>query len=144
MPKPRPIHPDFRRLLDRKDTELIDLFTDARSFILELPPDSNELLYHTHALTSVFTVAEKLSGAFCMLPVYTAHVNLGVNKGTLLEDPRSLLKGTGRRIRQIPVSEAGDYRNTQVKALVNVAMACAVNDLDVPRAASAKTISRIR
>jgi len=36
MPASRPIHPDFRKHLDRKDEALIELFTDLRAFILEL------------------------------------------------------------------------------------------------------------
>ena len=144
MPISRRIHPDFRKHLDRKDEALIELFTDLRAFILELHPDSNELLYHTHALTSVFSVTEKLSDAFCMLPIYTAHVNVGFNKRTLLNDPHSLLKGTGNLIRHIPVTQASDYRNPKVTALVRAAFDFAVNDLDAPRSAYAETISKIR
>lgn len=54
MTKSRPIHPDFQFLLNFKNEEVITLFTDLRDSILELYPDSNELLYHTHALTTVF------------------------------------------------------------------------------------------
>ena len=81
----RPIHPDYQYFLDLKDQELIDLFKDLRAYILELYPDCNELLYHTHALTSVFSISEKLSDAFCMLPIYTNHMNLGFNKGRFLK-----------------------------------------------------------
>ena len=51
----RPIHPDFQFVLDLKSQEVIDLFSDARQYMLELAPDCNELVYHTHALTSVFS-----------------------------------------------------------------------------------------
>lgn len=90
MTKSRPIHPDFQFLLDFKNQDVIDLFRDLRQFILELYPDSNELVYHTHALTAVYSVSEKLSDAFCMLPIYTNHLNLGFNKGTL-EKPKQTL-----------------------------------------------------
>jgi hypothetical protein len=79
MIKSRPIHPDFQFFLDFKSQEVIDLFTNLRQYILELYPDSNELLYHTHALTAVFSISEKLSDAFCMIPIYTNHLNLGFN-----------------------------------------------------------------
>jgi len=144
MPPSRPIHPNFRKYLARRDDALIELFTDLRAFVLALHPDGNELLYHTHALTAVFSVTEKLSDASCMLPIYTAHANLGFNKGTLLDDPRSLLKGTGNLIRHIPVTQASDYRNPKVTALVRAAFDFAVNDLDAPRTAYAETISKIR
>ncbi len=144
MIKSRPIHPDFHFFLDLKDQELIELFSDLRRYILELHPDSNELLYHTHALTAVFSISEKLSDAFCMLPVYTNHVNLGFNKGTLLEDPNNLLTGTGKLIRHIDVKKPEDYRNPKVKALIKEAYDFAVQDMDKPTKSSGKTISKIK
>ncbi|MGH9949292.1 MAG: hypothetical protein ACRD6X_19135, partial [Pyrinomonadaceae bacterium] len=98
MKTSRAIHPDFQSLLTLKEPEVIDLFCDLRDCILELYPESNELLYHTHALTAVFSISEKLSDAFCMLPIYTNHLNLGFNKGTLLKDPNKLFSGTGNLI----------------------------------------------
>lgn len=139
----RPIHPDFQRLLDLKEQKVIDLFCDLRQFILELHPDSNELLYHTHALTAVFSISEKLSDAFCMLPIYTNHLNLGFNKGTLLKDPHQLLTGTGNLIRHIDVEKTGDYRNPKVKALIKEAVSFAIKDADKPTKSLGKTISKI-
>lgn len=140
----RPIHPDFQFLLSFKNQELIDLFTDLREYILELYPDCNELLYHTHALTAVFSISDKLSDAFCMLPIYTNHVNLGFNKGTLLKDPNKLLTGTGNLIRHIDVKHASDYRNPMVKALIQKAIDFAIKDIDRPTKSIGRTISKIK
>jgi hypothetical protein len=106
MKTTRPIHPDFQFLLEFKDQEIIDLFTDLREYILALYPDSNELVYHTHALTAVFSISDKLSDAFCMLPIYTNHLNLGFNKGTLLKYPNKLLTGTGNLKMKMATIEA--------------------------------------
>lgn len=144
MTKSRPIHPDFQFFLDFKDPALIDLFQDLRDYILELCPDSNELLYHTHALTSVFSISEKLSDAFCMLPIYTNHLNLGFNKGTLLKDPNKLLTGTGNLIRHIDIKKPSDYRNPQVTELIKAAIEFATEDMDKPTNATGKTISKIK
>jgi len=140
----RPIHPDFRFLLEFKSRQIIELFHDLRDYILELYPDSNELLYHTHALTAVFCVSDKLSDAFCMLPVYSNHLNLGFNKGTLLKDPDKLLKGTGNLIRHINVRNVKDYRNPKVKALIREAIDFAIKDMDKPTKSFGKTISKIK
>lgn len=140
----RPLHPDFQFLLDFKEQGVIDLFTDMRQFILELYPDSNELLYHTHALTAVFSVSEKLSDAFCHIPVYSGHINLGFNKGTLLNDPNNLLTGTGKLIRHIEVNKPIDYRNSNVKTLIEESIDFAINDMDRPAKSSGKTISKIK
>ncbi len=144
MKTSRPIHPDFQLLLDFKDQQLIDLFKDLRTYILELYPDCNELVYHTHALTAVFSISDKLSDAFCMLPIYTNHLNLGFNKGTLLKDPNKLLKGTGNLIRHLDVKQASDYRNQKVKALIQEAIDFAINDMDKPTNSIGKTISKIK
>jgi hypothetical protein len=140
----RPIHPDFQFLLEFKDQEIIDLFTDLREYILALYPDSNELFYHTHALTAVFSISDKLSDAFCMLPIYTNHLNLGFNKGTLLKDPNKLLTGTGNLIRHVDVKKTSDYRNPKVKALIQEAIEFANNDMDKPTKSIGQTISKIK
>lgn len=140
----RPIHPDFLALLALKEPEVIELFTDLREYVLKLHPDCNELLYHTHALTSVFTWSEKLSDAFCMIPIYTNHLNLGFTKGTLLADPHKLLTGTGNLIRHIPVKTPKDFRNAKVKALINAAAKFALDDMDAPVKMTHKTISKIK
>lgn len=140
----RPIHPDFQYYLDLKSGEVADLFCDARNYLLELYPDCNELLYHTHALTAVFSVSDKLSDAFCMLPIYSNHVNLGFNKGTLISDPHRLLTGTGNLIRHIDIKTPADYRNPEVAALVRSAIDFAIKDMDKPTKTTGKTISKIK
>jgi hypothetical protein len=144
MKTSRPIHPDFQFLLNYKDQEVIELFSDLRQYILDLYPDSNELIYHTHALTAVFSISEKLSDAFCMLPIYTNHLNLGFNKGTLLKDPNKLLTGTGNLIRHIDVKKTSDYRNPKVKALIKEAIDFAIKDMDKPTKSIGQTISKIK
>lgn len=144
MAKSKPVHPDFLFLLGLKEKSVIALFQDLRAFLLEIHPDSNELLYHTHALTTVFSVSEKLGDAFCMIPIYTHHLNLGFNKGTLLHDPQGLLTGTGNLIRHIPVKNPGDYRNDQVELLVKSAIDLAIYHMGKPVKSAGKTISKIK
>jgi hypothetical protein len=139
----KPIHPDFLFLLELKEKKIIDLFKDARAFILDIYPESNELLYHTHALTTVFSISDKLSDAFCMLPIYTNHLNLGFNKGTLLKDPHQLLTGTGNLIRHIPVDITADYRNKKVKDLIKAAVDFAIKDMNKPTKSIGASISKI-
>jgi hypothetical protein len=144
MEKQRNIHPDFLYWLEFKEQTLIHLFKDLREYILEIHPDSNEILYHTHALTAVFSISDKLADAFCMLPIYTNHLNLGFNKGTLLKDPNKLLTGTGNLIRHIPIDNPKDYRNKKVKVLIKSAVDFAIADMDKPTKSIGKTISKIK
>lgn len=140
----RPIHPDFQFFLDFKSKNVIDLFTDARVYILDLYPECNELLYHTHALTSVFSISEKLTDAFCMLPIYTNHLNLGFNKGTLLSDPLHLLTGTGNLIRHIDIKVPSHYRNAGVEKLIKNAVQLAIHEMPKPTKSFGTSISKIK
>jgi hypothetical protein len=144
MKESRAIHPDFQYWLDFKDQEVIDLFCDLRLYMLDLYPDSNELLYHTHAPTAVLSISDKLSDAFCTIPIYTNHLNLGFNRGTLLSDPNKLLTGTGKLMRHVAIAKPDDYRNPNVEALIKEAIKFAVNDMEVPTKTLRKTISKIK
>ena len=139
----RPVHPDFQTFLDHKSGSLIELYHDVRSFLLEIKPDANELLYHTHALTSVYSLSEKLGHAYCHIPIYSGHLNLGFNRGAILPDPDGVLQGTGKWIRHIPVRKPTDYRNNQVRHLVEAAIKVAQEDLEGKPAPPGKTISKI-
>ena len=144
MSNTRTVHPDFHHFLSLKEPSLVDLFLDLRSFMFEIYPESNELLYHTHALTAVFSISEKLSDAFCHIPIYSNHLNLGFNQGTLLDDPNQLLQGTGKVIRHIPITKSEDYRNDQVKTLVQTAIDYTLAHMDKPAKKTGQTISKIK
>lgn len=140
----RHIHPHFQYWLKYKDQHLIHLYTDVRMYLLELFPACNEILYHTHALTSLYSISDKLSDAFCMIPIYTQHLNVGFNKGTRLKDPHQLLKGTGKLIRHIEVKHPNDYRNLSVQSLIQEAYDFARKDMDKPTMSTGNTISKIK
>ncbi|WP_411767295.1 DUF1801 domain-containing protein [Winogradskyella sp. A3E31] len=144
MSETRELHPDFLRHLKYKEQALIDLYLELRSFILSIHPNSNELLYHTHALTSLYSVSEKMSDAFCMIPIYTNHFNLGFNKGALLNDPNNLLQGTGKLIRHIPINSTEDFQDKKVKGLLENAIALAIEDSNAKKLNEGLTISKIK
>ncbi|MEO2052560.1 MAG: DUF1801 domain-containing protein [Allomuricauda sp.] len=144
MIQSREIHPDFWNHLKYKDQALIDLYFGLREFILSIHPKSNELLYHTHALTSLYSVSEKMSDAFCMIPIYTNHFNLGFNKGVLLKDPDNLLQGTGKLIRHIPINSTADFQNKKVKDLLEKAIALAIDDSNAKKLNEGHIISKIK
>ena len=55
MATSRELPDDFLYFLKRKDSALVDTFIDLRSYIISIYPKSNELLYHTHALTAILS-----------------------------------------------------------------------------------------
>lgn len=144
MPAPNSLHPDFFYFLKDKEQPLIDLFMGLRDSVWQQYPEANEILYHTHALTTVFSISEKLSDAFCHIPIYTAHLNLGFNKGTLLPDPQQVLQGTGKLIRHIPIKEVSDFQNGAIAQLIQEAIALSLEDRDQPITIKGRSISKIK
>ena len=138
------IHPSFHFFLSQKNRELEELYKQLRAFIYDIVPDSNEILYHTHALTSVYSVSLKPSNGFCHIPIYTNHLNLGFNKGTILSDPHNLLQGTGKLIRHIPIQSEEDFRRKEVDLLIRSAHTLALEDMERPQVDKNVTISKIK
>ncbi len=144
MAPERIIHPDFLFYLEFKPQDLITTYRDLRALVLSIYPDCNELLYNTHALTSVYSLSEKLSDAFCMIPIYSNHLNLGFNKGTLLNDHEKMLVGTGKLIRHIPIQSKLDVEQKQVKKLLLEAVRFALSKQKSPSKSIGMTISKIK
>lgn len=139
-----PLHADFQHYLLQKDPPLQDLYLDLRAFVFSIFPKTNELLYNTHALTSVYSPSLKLGDAFCHIPIYAAHLNLGFNQGKLLDDPQGMLQGTGKVIRHIPVKLPEDYRNEAVEKLIREAIALSEEDMAPKARKEGQILSKIK
>lgn len=144
MQSNRPIHPDFQHFLDFKEKALIEQYKELRNFVISIYPDANELIYNTHALVSVYSLSDRLSEAYCMIPIYTQHLNLGFHKGTLLPDPSGLLQGTGKLIRHIPIQSKNDYHTHEVEALIQSAIQFEKEEMEEKRKKEGLTISKIK
>lgn len=140
----RSIHDDFAYFLKLKEQKLIELFFELRLVVIKAYPDCNEILYHTHALTAVYSISEKMSDGFCHIPIYANHLNLGFNKGTLLSDPHQLLQGTGKLIRHIPIKHKADLKNKAIKQLIKNAIDYSVQDMEKKPKMTGATISKIK
>ncbi|MEL7197015.1 MAG: DUF1801 domain-containing protein [Pseudomonadota bacterium] len=122
------IHPHFVQALAGKPPALLSLYRKVRASVLSAYPESNELLYNTHVPSSVYSVSDRLKHAFCHIAVYTKHINLGFNQGTELEDPAGLLRGTGAKIRHIPISSAAELENSAINLLISAAVQRALSE----------------
>ena len=138
------LHPHFERVLSDKPLPLQFLYRETRATVLKVYPDINELLYHTHALSSVYSVSRQLKHAFCHIAVYSQHLNLGFNAGTELEDPAHLLEGTGARIRHVPVTSGDVLNNPDLIQLIDTAVAHAKGLLGQPLKDKGRLISKIK
>jgi len=141
---PECIHPDFERVLADKPLSVQSLYGDARKLVLQAYPTSNELLYHTHALSSVYSLSDQVKHAFCHIPVYTNHINLGFNLGADLDDPDRVLTGTGKKIRHIAIRDSSDLSHPAIARLLVDAVLLAESQLVGARKIEGQVISKIR
>lgn len=140
---PENIHPEFERILSDKPLPMQLLYRDIRRLVLQACPTCNELLYRTHALSSVYSLSNKLKHAFCHIPVYSNHINLGFNSGSDLDDPDGVLSGSGKKIRHISIRESSDLSHPAIARLLADAVLLAENQLGGPRKIKAQVISKI-
>lgn len=138
------IHPDFEKHLTHKSQELQALYVALRALVIDIYPEGNEILYCTHALTSVYSTSLKLSDAYCHIPIYNEHLNLGFNFGTSLEDPKSLLCGTGKSIRHVPIKSIVELENKDLKILIADAVAYSITHQKKASEDQGQVISKIK
>ncbi len=60
-----------------------------REFVLDIFPDSNELIYDNYnALAIGYSLSDKQKEMFCHIAVYIKYVNIGFDCGVDLDDPK--------------------------------------------------------
>ena len=111
------------RLWAQVDPPTKRLARATRRLLLEHTPEAWELIYETYAISVAFSGSDRLGDAFCHLVVYpSGKLNLGFNDGATLPDPGGLLRGTGKRIRHVPLTDAAQLEDPQLSALVDAAV----------------------
>lgn len=138
------LHPDFERCLSDYQPKLQRLYRDIRKLVLSVHEDPNELLYNSHALTSAFSLSEKLKDAFCHVALYSKHINLGFNSGALLDDPSGILKGTGTKIRHIPFRNGDGLESPEVRSMLERSVDFAQKHLGGAQRIKGQTFSKIK
>ena len=101
-------------LLADRPTNLCELAIQVRRQICSLANSPSELIYQSYAISDVFTYSHRLKEAFIHLAIYSKHLNLGFNYGAQLEDPSSLLEGSGKSIRHIRIEPASDLKKQAI------------------------------
>ena len=109
MPPP---DPEYLKLLERYGAAIQKIALAARKAILEEAPEASEFVYEVYTIADHFAFTERPSDAFVFTTTHANWVNLGFNFGTLLPDPKGLLRGEGKMIRHVRLAEpAGSGRS---------------------------------
>jgi hypothetical protein len=117
--------PDARLLghLAAYDPHISDLTLALREIVLEEAPDVVESIVKGYALAIGFSFTGKpLKDGFCHIVTYSAHVNLGFNRGAQLPDPSKVLEGKGKSIRHVTIRTHSDLERPFVRTYIRAAI----------------------
>lgn len=112
---------DLDELLDRHTPEVRRVFLSLRSLVGELLPDVTEQLdLPDHLLAFGFGPAggTRLRDFAVALIPHTAHVNVQLADGAVLDDPSGIVEGTGKRIRHVKCRSLDDVTRPGLRALL--------------------------
>src|SRR5436853_6730294 len=86
------------------DAPVRDLALKLRALVIEEMAPCYENIYDAYSAVAIgYGTSERLSDGVCHIAVYSKHVNLGFNDGATLADPKKILKGTSKSIRNIAI-----------------------------------------
>ena len=95
-----------------------------RTFVWDLYPGSNELIYDNYnALAFGWSLTERLGHTFCSVAVLSKYVHFGFYWGSQIADPDKILLGKGNQYRYIIVKNKIDFPKAYIKKLLKEAYA---------------------
>ena len=104
----------LRELMQDRSDEVVDAALDARTAVLKSAGEYSEIIYETYCISNAFSYTGKQGQGCIHIATYANHVNIGFDRGTELEDPDGLLKGTGKLIRHIRLKNASDIKQDSI------------------------------
>ena len=117
--------------LSKYDPAIAAVATAALARMRKHVPGAVELVYDNYnALVVGFGPSEHASEAVVSVALYPRWVTLFFLQGAGLADPMGLLKGSGRRVRHLVLSDATVLDRPPVRALIRQALAAAPRPID--------------
>ena len=111
---------DLMRFLKPFGGDITELVLWLRSFVWDMYPQTNELIYDNYnALAFGWSPTEKVGHTFCSIAVgrTSKNVHFGFYWGSELSDPDKILLGEGNQYRYILVTEKNKFPKAYIKKL---------------------------
>jgi len=117
--------------LSKYDPAIAAVATAAVARLRKYVPGAVELVYDNYnALVVGFGPSERASQAILSIALYPRWVTLFFLQGARLSDPARLLKGAGKRVRHIVVSDVAILDAPAVREMIRQALATAPRPID--------------
>ena len=112
----------FAELLQIARPPLRSIMTCLREIILDVDPDSCEVVRLGERAATYGVGPKKMSEGYVYILPQTTWVNLGFYNGPNLPDPRRLLDGTGAKMRHVKIRSPDEAIGRYVRALLQAAI----------------------
>ena len=112
---------DLATLLEPHTPTVRDVFGALRALARDVMPDAQEqvdLPDRVHAFGFGPPGGVRMRGLAVGLIPHTAHVNVQLADGALLDDPSGIVEGTGKRIRHVKCRSLDDVARPALRELV--------------------------
>lgn len=113
---------DLRTLLEPHSPTVRDVFAALRALAHDVMPDAGEQVDLPDRLLAFGfgpPGGVRMRGLAVALIPHTAHVNVQLADGALLEDPTGIVEGTGKRIRHVKCRSVEDVARSALRALLD-------------------------
>lgn len=112
----------FDDLMAGVPAELEMVARRLRDLVLDVHPQSVEVVRLGDNAASYGVGPKKMSEAYCYIMSQNRWVNLGFYHGAVLPDPNGLLEGTGKRLRHVKVRSLTAVADPALRALIEAAL----------------------
>jgi hypothetical protein len=113
---------ELLNFLSEYDLSVGELALALREMVLREAPSANEMVFKSYALAVNYSLTDRWTDGFCYIGVSRRHVNLGLNRGAELPDPKGLLIGDGKIMRHLKIRTPDDLNQAHVRGFIKAAL----------------------
>lgn len=119
----------FVKFLKPYEPEIRELALGLRALVLEEMGPCYENIYDAYSAVAIgYGTSDRLRDGIFHIAVYSKHVNLGLNDGATLDDPKGILLGKGNQIRHVTIKSTADLGRPELRAYIRRAREQALAD----------------
>lgn len=111
----------FETLMENTSLEMQEIAEALRMLIAEVLPDVTEVVWEKQRIAGYGIGPKKMSEQFCYIAPMKNHVNFGFYYGAHLDDPSTLLEGTGKSLRHIKIRSKKEVAKPELRKLLQQA-----------------------
>jgi len=114
---------ELLEFLERYDPQIRALTLGLRGVVHEEMAPCHEYIFAMRSKVVLLygATARVIDDGICHLNVFVRHVNLGFSRGTELQDPSGVLRGTGKAMRHITLKTPSDLNRPEIRAYLRQA-----------------------